>query len=637
MPNKHFLHSWTQTPKWRRGGKLVLDFALAAGSWQISSLVNARPVPVYSAAIWGAACATLALLLSLHRQHYRGISFRDLGRMLSVFMGVLLLSLVARIAFAVRSDIALSAALLTVGSWVLLRLFIRATSEWRTFPLFPQGSIQRTLILGAGRAGVLVAQEIQRHRELHSTLVGFVDDALEKQGALIQGLPVLGPSNLLAELVQEHDVNQVILAMPSAPGSVIRALSTQLKGLKIGFKTVPGIFDLLGPKSWRPELRDVAIEDLLRRESVVLDLSGLRQTLADQVVLITGAGGSIGGEIARQVAAFGPSRLVLLGRGENSLWETERSLKWDFEGLPLTIELCDIRNPQRLGQVFERWKPSIVFHAAAHKHVPYLEQHPEEGVLNNVVGTQNVLEASILFGVRHFVNISTDKAVNPANVLGATKRIAECLVQCASDRAPEGSTYVSVRFGNVLGSRGSVVQIFREQLRRGEPITVTHKDMTRYFMTIPEASQLVLQAGLLGSTGQIYVLDMGEPVRIWDLATDMARLSSLEPGEDVEIQVTGIRPGEKLYEELFGQKEQISSSVHPKVFEAFPEPRDPAALHAKVGLMVEHLNASEKKRPRLLLEDLMGLVPTYAPSAIGLGKYLTEKTGPIQVILPKAL
>jgi FlaA1/EpsC-like NDP-sugar epimerase len=356
-----------------------------------------------------------------------------------------------------------------------------------------------------------------------------------------------------------------------------------------------------------------------------LDQQGLRSVVADRIVLVTGAGGSIGGEIARQLCDLLPSRVVLLGRGENSLWETERSLRKSFPNQPLSIELCDIRNQRRLSQAFEHWKPEIVFHAAAHKHVPFLELHPEEAVENNVIGTRNVLNAAIQAGVRFFVNISTDKAVNPTNVLGASKRVAEMLVAEASTQVPGGSHYVSVRFGNVLGSRGSVVPIFKDQILSGGPVTVTHPEMTRYFMTIPEASQLVLQAGLLGETGKVYVLDMGNPVRIVDLARDLINLSGLVPDQDIDIDFSGIRPGEKLFEELF-YGEAARSQVHPKVFEAVLEKQDSVALKDLIENLESALSLPQSSRARTLILALCDLVPGYHPSDLGAGRWISTST-----------
>jgi FlaA1/EpsC-like NDP-sugar epimerase len=375
--------------------------------------------------------------------------------------------------------------------------------------------------------------------------------------------------------------------------------------------------------AWKPELRDISIEDLLRREPVHLDLGAIQRELMDSVVLITGGGGSIGSELARQVADFHPSRLIVLGRGENSLWEVERQLRRLYPQLTLEVELCDIRNIRHLRKVFEKWSPQFVFHAAAHKHVPYLERHPEEALENNVFGTLNVLEAAKAVGTRKFVNVSTDKAVNPTSVLGATKRIAELLVLQAAENEKSDARYVSVRFGNVLGSRGSVIPLFHDQIRHGGPLTVTHPEMTRYFMTIPEASQLVLQAGMLGQSGKVFVLDMGEPVRIVDLATDMARLSGLNPGSDIDIQFTGIRSGEKLTEELFTDREQCQSDVHVKVFEAVLEPKNPAILDRILRSLREAISLPEGDRQRAILHGFMELVPTYQPAPSGLGKFAT--------------
>ncbi len=616
-------------PFFRQSVKLGLDLLLAGMAWAISEQFLAdHQGKTWHIWGWMALALVIDLLFSLTRQHYRFIGFKDALRLatasLSLCLGAIALSYGSpRLALVFQHDVVVTASLLTALGWATLRGTARAR-----YDQFVDGAAasegparRRTLIIGAGRAGLLVAQELRRHPELGCKVVGFVDDAFDKQGLLIQGIPVMGPPKLLPNLVQEHGINQVVLAMPSAPGRVIRALSDQARSLSLAIKTVPGVYDLLGPRTWKPDLRDISIEDLLRREPVRLDQTTLAEELEDRVVLVTGGGGSIGSEIARQVAAFRPARLVLLGRGENSLWEAERSIRGLFPNQGLSLELCDIRNSTRLQQVFERWKPQVVFHAAAHKHVPYLEVHPEEAIENNIFGTWNVAQAAHSVGTRFFVNISTDKAVNPTNVLGATKRLAEHLVCRVATQAGEGARFVSVRFGNVLGSRGSVIPIFRDQIQQGGPITVTHPDMTRYFMTIPEASQLVLQAGLLGETGRVYVLDMGEPVRIVDLATDMAKLSGLVPGQDVEITFTGIRPGEKLFEELFMPEELAQSHVHPKVFGATSEPIDHALLEAGLADLKVKLLGPDGTRQRDILHWLKRLVPTYTPSPTGLGRF----------------
>jgi FlaA1/EpsC-like NDP-sugar epimerase len=612
--------------------KLVLDVLLAGAVWVISEVVFSDAHRITGHTLeWMGLALIVNLVFELNRQHYRLIGFKDAVRLFgaALVLGITAL-LLGRLAPSFHAsfdpETVVSATLSTCGAWALLRGIVRARHDRLLGNFEPREGVtrHRTLIVGAGRAGLLVAQEIKRHAELGSRIIGFIDDALEKQGIRIQGIPVLGPSRLLRHVLEEEAITQVVLAIPSASGAVIRQLSDAVRSTGVELKTVPGIFDLLGPRAWKPELRDISIEDLLRRESIHLDQSSLSLVLEDAVVLITGGGGSIGSELARQVATFRPARIVLLGRGENSLWEAERSLRGLFANQGLSLELCDIRNTARLKQVFERWKPQVVFHAAAHKHVPFLEAHPEEAIENNVFGTQNVLDAAVAVGTHTFVNISTDKAVNPTNVLGATKRMSEYLVLRAAARTHKDARFVSVRFGNVLGSRGSVIPVFREQIRQGGPITVTHPDMTRYFMTIPEASQLVLQAGILGETGKVYVLDMGEPVRIVDLATDMARLSGLVPGQDVEITFTGIRPGEKLYEELFTPHECALSLVHPKVFDAHQRGLEDDLLEE--GLLGLRLSLIEPEgtRQKEILHWLKRLVPTYSPSPLGLGRYGEE-------------
>jgi FlaA1/EpsC-like NDP-sugar epimerase len=618
-----------EQPLVRQGVKVALDAGLAMFAWMLCERIFAGGhLTSYGTLKWTLLAMGVNLGFQLTLQHYRLIGFHDALRLATATLTLLFLSLFLTLATPslyphFNLETVLAAALTTGGLWLVLRGILRVRHE-RTLGLagLPEGTVlHQTLILGAGRAGVMIAQELKQHAELGARVVGFVDDALDKQGIRIQGTPVLGPSTRLRQLIQENEITLVVLAIPSAPGFMIRQLTEAIQTTGAEVKTVPGLFNLLGTKTWKPELKDVSIEDLLRREPVELDQSSLSLILADSMVLITGAGGSIGSELARQVAAFRPARIVLLGRGENSLWTVERALRSEFPNQSLSLELCDIRNTSRLRQVFERWRPQVVLHAAAHKHVPYLEAYPEEAVENNIIGTLNVLNAARSVGTHSFVNISTDKAINPTNVLGATKRIAEFLVWKSARNAPEGSRYVSVRFGNVLGSRGSVIPIFQEQIRTGGPITITHPDMTRYFMTIPEASQLVLQAGILGKTASVYVLDMGEPVRIMDLATDMARLSGLVMGQDIDLEVTGIRPGEKLFEELFSLGEDRCSEVHPKVFNADPEDMDEALIEEGVRALRAAALEKEGIRQTEILHWLQRLVPTYAPSPTGLGRY----------------
>jgi FlaA1/EpsC-like NDP-sugar epimerase len=613
-----------KTPWVRRCGKLFLDGALAALAWVLAcGLSPQASLFLGSMVIFVGLALAINLALRLTAQHYRLL---DLKEAKAILYGDLALAAMAMAYSAVRGapgmagkDVFLAASLLCGVFWFLARILAGAASR---SPSTGSGFTERALIVGAGRAGLRLCQEVIEHPRVRFRVVGFVDDAPEKQGVRIQGVPVLGATDRLGEFIRAQKITLVILGMAGAPGLRIRELSRELQNLGVKVKTVPGIQELVGDRPWKPEWRDVAIEDLLRREPVTLDTGSLRKALEGGVALITGAGGSIGSELARRVAAFGPARLILLGRGENSLWEIERDLSRRFPGLRTEVALCDIRDPDRLAQIFGAWRPRAVFHAAAHKHVPYLEMHPEEAVVNNLFGTRNVLEAALAVEAGIFVNISTDKAVNPVNALGVSKRIGEHLVTQAGARAPIGARYVSVRFGNVLGSRGSVIPLFREQIARGGPITVTHPDMVRYFMTIPEAVQLALQAGVLGENAKVFALDMGAPVRILDLAHDMARLSGLIAGTDIEIKFTGARPGEKLYEELFSDVEAQKADIHAKVFEAVQDRQDPALLARGLLALEEAVGLPDGIRQRRILAWFRQLVPAYSPSPAGLGRYL---------------
>jgi len=625
-------------PLVRQGGKLVLDLGLAGLAWVLTCrLLGYERPTLASLATFALSALLVNLAFRFTLQHYRLVGLPE-ARSLLLGTFAMVVAAMAFCAlkgteglFAEGPDVFLSASLLTGTLWFALRVGIRALYRRRSRrgpaqpPASPEGVLaERTIIVGAGRAGLRLCQELREHPRLRCEVVGFADDAMEKQGVLVAGIPVLGPTHLLPVFILEHRVTLVVLGMAAIPGQRLRQLSRDLKALGVRVKTVPGILDLVGDRPWVPELRDVAIEDLLRREPVILDTELIREALEGSVALITGAGGSIGSELARRVAAFRPRRLVLLGRGENSLWEIERELRRLYPAQDLEVALCDIRNAQRLRQVFQTCRPEVVFHAAAHKHVPYLEQAPEEAIGNNIFGTRNVVRAALDCGTGTFVNVSTDKAVNPVNVLGASKRIGELVVLRAAAEARAGSRYVSVRFGNVLGSRGSVIPLFRDQIRHGGPITVTHPDMVRYFMTIPEACQLVLQAGMLGETGKVFALDMGEPVHIKDLAADMARLSGLAPGVDIDIQFTGARPGEKFFEELFTDLEVRKAGVHPKVFQAVQDPKDPALLEEGLVALRGVGALPEGARQREILRWFMKLVPVYRPSPDGLGRYLHE-------------
>lgn len=425
-------------------------------------------------------------------------------------------------------------------------------------------TMQRVLIAGAGEAGLLTAREIQQNPVLGFRPVGFVDDDPNKQWLRINGVQVVGRVEDIPDLIQARKVDQVFIAIPSAPPDVIRQITELCRSKGVTPSILPGMSQLVSGHVEMQRFRKVQLEDLLARQPIHTDTSGVRKLLKGKRILVTGAGGSIGSELCRQIARCEPAQLLLLGHGENSIFGITNELYRDFPALTVQPVIADIREVARLERIFERFHPEAIFHAAAHKHVPLMEDNPEEAVTNNVLGTRNLLDLAESHAVEVFVMISTDKAVRPTSVMGATKRVAEQLVQAAAHRT--GRCFVAVRFGNVLGSRGSVVPYFQEQIERGGPVTVTHPEIKRFFMTIPEAVQLVLQAAILGQGGEIFVLDMGEPVKIVDLARDLIRLAGLREGQDIEIVFTGLRPGEKLFEELFLKEETHHRTAHEKVF-----------------------------------------------------------------------
>jgi FlaA1/EpsC-like NDP-sugar epimerase len=432
----------------------------------------------------------------------------------------------------------------------------------------------RVLIVGAGSAGVSLAQEMQRNPALGWRPVAFVDDDPAKLNLRIRRLPVAGDRYRIPELVRSLHIRKVIIAMPTAPGNVIREVLDICQEAGVPTRTLPGIHEILNGRVSLGRVRDVQIEDLLRREPVQMDVAQVSQLIRGKRVLITGAGGSIGSELSRQVLKRYPSEIMLLGHGENSVFNIQQELEKSLRNLQVEqqwpdlpqISACiaDIRFLPRLEYAFQQFQPQIVFHAAAHKHVPMMEFNVPEAITNNVQGTRNLVNLALKYHVPRFVMISTDKAVNPTNIMGASKRVAEMLVLQAAQQS--GQPYEVVRFGNVLGSRGSVVPTFKRQIAEGGPVTVTHPDICRYFMTIPEAVQLVLQAAVIGRGGEVFMLDMGQPVKIVDLAKELIRLSGHELGRTMHIAFTGLRPGEKLYEELFIPGEQYDSTQHPKLF-----------------------------------------------------------------------
>lgn len=492
------------------------------------------------------------------------------------------------------------------------------------------------LIVGAGDTAKLVGKELLANPHLGFEPIGFVDDDPTKQNHMLLDLPILGTLSAIKGVVEQYGVSELIIAMPSARGEVVRKVVRAGLDCGIPTLTVPSLPELISAKSNGTTLREVEIQDLLRREPVETDLAAVAELATGETVLVTGAGGSIGSELCRQIARLAPASVVLLGHGENSIFDILHELRGDFPDVVFTAVIADVRDRKRIAAVFKGLKPHAVFHAAAHKHVPLMEENVIEAITNNVFGTLNVVDAALEARCEHFVFISTDKAVRPTSVMGATKRIAELIVQRAALKYDRN--FVTVRFGNVLGSRGSVVPTFLRQIRSGGPVTITHPEMQRYFMTIPEAVQLVLQAGALGRGGEVFLLDMGEPIRIVDIATDLIRLSGLAVGSDIEIKFTGMRPGEKLYEEMFFSAENVLRTEHPKVLRArngiLPEGVMKRIEALVAAAEAEHPDDELKQALRSLVPDFHPHPTTAASSSDGDGKELSVKDTPTKEMQP---
>jgi len=447
------------------------------------------------------------------------------------------------------------------------RLFLRWRYEYLYMRKKPMAdNIRSIFVYGAGDAGEMIIREMLKHPELGYRPVGIIDDDRDKRNMKIHNLPVLGGRDRLLELVAEYGVGEIVIAIPSATGVEMKPIIDACAEAKVKVKTVPGVYELIDENVYISQIRDVKIEDLLGRDQVDLNIHEIKNHISGKSILITGSGGSIGSQIAREVIRFNPKKLYLLGRGEHSVYLIDNELSLEFPDVLKEVIIADIQDRAKIADVFSKHQIDIVFHAAAYKHVPLMEAHAGEAVKNNVLGTKNVADAAQAHNVSTFVMISTDKAVNPTSVMGATKRVAEMYIQ--SMAAGSHTRFVAVRFGNVLGSRGSVIPLFRKQIESGGPLTVTHPEITRYFMTIPEAAKLVVQASVMAKGGEIFILDMGNPVKIADLAKDLIRLSGFSPDVDIKIRYTGLRPGEKLYEELLTAEEGTRRTVHKKIFVA---------------------------------------------------------------------
>lgn len=569
----------------RRLGLPLLDLALIAGGLFLAYVIRFdgriraqyRPKLPEIAAIWVVVRVFWLFIYRFYHQAWEYASIRELlvtGT--AVTMGSLTLfaanfflpfdgfpQRVPRSIFFIEWFLAM---FLLGGSRLLIRIRHDAGKQQSNLHRENQATSaaktgKRLLIIGAGDAGALALREVQRSTDWQ--VVGFIDDDPKKHGQVVGGVRVFGGRESISDVVKTKEVDEILIAMPSASRHTMRELFAAAQKTGRPVRTLPAVYELINGRVTVNQIREVQIEDLLGREPVKTDLRSIAAYLSGRTVLVTGAGGSIGSELCRQIARFRPGLLVLLGHGENSIFLIEGELRRTYPQLPLQAVIADIRDGAKIQRLFTDFRPAVVFHAAAHKHVPLMEINPDEAVSNNVFGTLNLVEGADRVGVERFVMISTDKAVRPVNAMGCSKRVAEMIVQRAN--AHSKTRFVAVRFGNVLGSRGSVIPIFKRQIAAGGPVTVTHPEMRRYFMTIPEAVQLVIQAGALGEGGEIFLLNMGEPVRILDLARDMIRLSGLEPDVDIPVVFIGPRPGEKLFEELATKGEDVMPTRHPKI------------------------------------------------------------------------
>jgi FlaA1/EpsC-like NDP-sugar epimerase len=577
--------------------QLVVDACLAAAAWYLAFRLRFDPrIPPYyhtlfTRTIWIVILIQLAtfILFGFYNRWWRYVSTRDMwGAARGVTVACLVSSVVVYFASPVQ-QVRLPRSV-AIMDWLLLLAFVAgARMLARTLMERPnaRGLVARgkeVIVVGAGDAAQLIVKELLRSPSLGYTPIGLVDDDPRKKNMRLHNVRVLGTTDELPRILGENRPDEVLIAIPSASGETRQRVVDITRKAGVPVKTLPGIYELIaGDVDLAGQIRPVQVEDVLGREPVEVDLRAAASYLADETVLVTGAGGSIGSELCRQIARIGCKRLILVERGETALFEIERELVAERGFAPSVPVLADVGNRDRLRRVFERYTPSVVFHAAAYKHVPLMEANPLESVRNNTLATKVIAEVAVEFGVERFVLVSTDKAVNPKTVMGQSKAICEWIVEAYGARTDVSTRFVAVRFGNVLGSSGSVIPIFRRQIERGGPVGVTHPEMTRFFMTIPEAVSLVVQAGSIGRSGQVFVLDMGEAVSILELARNMIRLSGKEPERDVAIEFIGVRPGEKLHEELWGDGETVTSTPHPKILSVTRPSIDAAWLEEELG------------------------------------------------------
>lgn len=551
-------------------------------------------------------------MLRIYSGRWKYASFDELLNLVSaatistaiLFLGVLLIP-------GARGYVPISVAI--AGGVLSLFIMAFARLQFRLFSEFNMRSGEqvgkRVLLVGAGEAGEMVARDMLRHPKYGYSPIGFVDDDLDKRKLVVQGVPVLGSSGDIPKIAKKYDIDEIFITIPSATGDKVREILHLCKETEADIKILPSISRTMTGDIGVAAVRELKLEDLLGREPVETDIASISAYITDKVVMVTGAGGSIGSELSHQLCRLGPSRLLFLDNDETSLYDLDMDFTRAIARCPTDVVVADIRDSDRLEAVFKRYRPQVIFHSAALKHVPMMELHPSEAVKNNVLGTRNLARLAIKHDAERFILISTDKAVHPVNVMGTTKRVAELLIRCSEGE--DSTLFTAVRFGNVLGSRGSVVPVFRKQIEEGGPVLVTHPEVTRYFMTVNEAAQLVIQAGAFTEGDDVFILDMGEPVRIIDLANEMVRL--LGGVRDIEIRVTGLRPGEKLHEKLVFQVEEMLPTPHSKigkVIHGFELPQD---FEAQANALMEAAVRDDEDEIRVLLSRL---VPGFLPGAV---------------------
>ncbi len=608
-------------PSRHRIWQIAADGALVALAWYLAfmlrfdqGIVPARFDEFLGLNVFVVVTAVqLAVFVAfgLYEHWWRYVSIRDMWRaILAVTIGVVAVVVVLSLWRPVdgwrvpRGVIAIDWLLVlafVAGARLAARTLIERPGRGR---LVSRG--REALIVGAGDAGQLVIREMLKTARLGYTPIGLVDDDPRKKNMRLNGIRVIGTTDQLPRLLADNRPDEVIIAIPSGAGEVRQKVVNACRDAGVPVKTLPGVHELItGDLNLSRQLREVQVEDVLGREAVELDIPSIASYITGSTVLVTGAGGSIGSELCRQVAALGAEQIVLVDHSENALVEIEHELQHERHYRSTVPALADVKDPVKIRRLYERHRPAVVFHAAAYKHVPLMEANPLESVRNNVLGTKVLAELAAEHGVSQFVLVSTDKAVRPKNVLGQTKAVCEWVIETAAMRNGNGTAFIAVRFGNVLGSSGSVIPLFRRQIARGGPVTITHPEMERYFMTIPESVQLIVQAGALGRSGDVFVLDMGEPVKIVDLAHNMIRLSGKEPERDIPVEFIGVRPGEKLHEELWGEDEESAATSHPKILRAASQPVDPAWLEDEMAELERLVDSGETVQVVARLGEMM--------------------------------